>query len=79
MYTQYRIRRAVPADIEEIVRLCAEHAADERAGYDAEGKAKRLQPFLFGTTPRLYCLIAEQDGNVLGYATYMYEFSTWDA
>lgn len=78
-HNQYHIRKAGPADIEEIVQLCAEHAEYERAAYEAEGKAEKLFAYLFADEPCLYCLIAEQGDEVLGYATYMFEFSTWDA
>jgi ribosomal protein S18 acetylase RimI-like enzyme len=79
MYNPYQIREARPADIAEIIRLCGEHAEYEQADYDATGKEERLLHHLFADTPRLYCLLAVQDNEVLGYATYMYEFSTWDA
>jgi ribosomal protein S18 acetylase RimI-like enzyme len=82
------IRPARLGDIEEIIRLCGEHAEYEKASYSAEGKAEKLAGFLFGEQPRLFCLIAEkivekQDAKktreIVGYATYMQEFSTWDA
>lgn len=75
----YQIRKAIPSDINDIILLCGEHAEYERASYSSEGKAEKLAPFLFGENPRLFCLIAENDGEIVGYATYMLEFSTWDA
>jgi GNAT superfamily N-acetyltransferase len=75
----YKIRSAIQADIEEIIKLCGEHAEYEQASYSQEGKAERLSSFLFTGSPRLYCLIAENEKEILGYATYMLEFSTWDA
>ncbi len=78
-YHQYIIREARPADMDEIIQLCAEHAAYEQADYDPAGKPELLKTYLFSDKPRLHCLIAELQGEVLGYATYMFEFSTWDA
>ncbi len=75
----YKIRRAFPEDITEIINLCAEHAEYEEAFYTREGKAERLSSFLFSQNPRLSCIIAESNNNIVGYATYMLEFSTWDA
>ena len=76
----YHIRNAEPNDIDEIIRLCAEHAAFEQTEFSPAGKAEKLAKFLFSDTPRLFCLLAESgDEEVLGYATFMQEFSTWDA
>lgn len=78
--TNFIIRRAEPADIQEITKLCAEHAEYEMASYSPEGKAEKLSAFLFAAPhPRLFCLIAETPHGIIGYATYMQEFSTWDA
>lgn len=75
----YKIRKANQEDLDEIIKLCGEHAAYEQVSYSSDGKAERLSKFLFGATPRLYCLIAENETGVIGYATYMLEFSSWDA
>lgn len=77
---KYKIRKAEPGDIKEIIKLCAEHAGFEQAVYAAGGKAEKLSAFLFTDTPRIFCLLAENEtGEILGYATFTPEFSTWDA
>lgn len=73
------IRAARPDDLDAIVRLCAAHAAYERAEYDPAGKRERLRALLFGPSPRLRALIAERGGKAVGYATWSEEASTWDA
>ncbi|MCU0425894.1 MAG: GNAT family N-acetyltransferase [Candidatus Kapabacteria bacterium] len=73
------IRLALPQDIEEIIRLCVEHAEYEKASYSAEGKAEKLAQYLFGEHPRLYCFVAQRADEIVGYTTVMQEFSTWDA
>jgi ribosomal protein S18 acetylase RimI-like enzyme len=75
----FNIRKANINDINEIIKLCAEHAEYEKADYSSEGKSEKLASFLFSDNPRLYCLIAEIENEIVGYATYMFEFSTWDA
>lgn len=75
----YKIRIARVTDVAEIINLCAEHAEYEQAEYSRAGKAEKLAAFLFSTAPRFHCLIAENDNVILGYATYAFEFSTWDA
>ncbi len=75
----YQIQPAQISDIEEIISLCAEHAAYEKADYSAQGKSEKLSQLLFGNQPSLYCLMVKQANQVLGYATYSFEVSTWDA
>ena len=76
----YTIREIQPEELDELIQLCAEHAAFERAEYDSIGKADRLRQFLFEPSPRLYCLVVQTPaGSLVGYATFAFEFSTWDA
>lgn len=76
---QYTLRKAISADLPEIIKLCGEHAEYEKAIYDSTGKLKELERFLFAKEPRFFCLIAENESGILGYAAYMFEFSVWDA
>jgi GNAT superfamily N-acetyltransferase len=73
------IRFAVSTDLNALVRLCALHAAYEKAGYDVNGKEESLRQHLFKDQPNFYCLVVEQGHELIGYATYMLQFSTWDA
>jgi GNAT superfamily N-acetyltransferase len=73
------IRRALPADVEALVRLCKDHADFERVGYEAHGKAACLSAALFSDAPRLYAWVAVTRDAVVGYATASREYSTWSA
>jgi len=73
------IRSATSNDIEEIIRLSADHAAFEKCEYSPQGKSAKLSNALFGKSPKLYCLVAENDDGIIGYASYMLQYSTWDA
>lgn len=75
----YSLRFATPKDIDQIIKLCQEHAQYEKTDYNLEGKSKRLELQLFNDTPNLYCIIAEGEQGILAYTTYMKEFSTWEA
>ena len=77
--TNPKIRFAKKEDINSIVRLCEQHAFFENAIYDSSDKAQKLDHFLFSNNPSVYCLIVEKDNHLIGYATYMKQFSTWDA
>ncbi|MBV1871801.1 MAG: GNAT family N-acetyltransferase [Gammaproteobacteria bacterium] len=73
-------RYATPADIYDIVTMCAEHAAVEQSDYDLKGKSEKLSMHLFNEPKTVYCFVAESEaGDLLGYATFTKEFSTWDA
>lgn len=73
------IRFATLNDLDQIIDLCELHAIFEKSEYDKTGKKEALQKQLFAEDPPLYCLVVEKNGNLLGYATYMKQFSTWDA
>lgn len=75
----YLIRAAELRDLDEIVRLCSEHAEFEKAEFSPEGKAEKLKSLLFSESPRLFCLVVESDGALAGYATFMKELLTWEA
>lgn len=73
------IRTPVSSDLEELVRLCTAHAAYERAAYDPSSKAEALAALVLGDTPRIQCRVATGAGGLVGYATWTYDASTWEA
>ena len=79
MSTDAIIRFVSPLDMNALIQLCVEHAAYEKADYDPYGKKEALSMRLFSPPPPLYCLVVEQNEVIIGYATYMKQFSTWDA
>lgn len=73
------IRPATPVDLSQIVLLCREHAEYENSTYEMEGKEAMLLDQLFGPLPSAFCLVVVLDQVLIGYATCMKQFSTWDA
>ncbi|SMB97737.1 GNAT family N-acetyltransferase [Deinococcus hopiensis] len=73
------VRGVERRDLARVVELCGDHAAFERAAYDPAGKQERLEQALFGEVPRLHAWVAEQDGDLIGYATATLDYATWDA
>ena len=73
------LRDAVPADLPTIARLCRAHALYERAAPPPPEQAERLARLLFGVPPRLWCLVAAEGEQLVGYATWSLECSTWRA
>ena len=76
---KYIIRPALPIDINAIIELCVQHAQYERAEYHSENKAEKLSKMFFSEIPQLYCLVVEINQEIVGYATFSKECSTWDA
>jgi GNAT superfamily N-acetyltransferase len=76
---KYLIRDCQPKDINAVVDLCQKHADYERAIFDPIGKKDGLKNALFREHPQLFCLVVEVNKTIVGYASYTFDFSTWDA
>ena len=66
-------------EIDRLVDLSELHAEFERAEYTREGKEENLRRHLFQENSPLFCLVAIGNNKIVGYATYMQQYSTWDA
>jgi L-amino acid N-acyltransferase YncA len=75
----YLIRDCDPDDIPEVIDLCQKHAAYEKASFNPIGKEEKLRDALFSNQPQLFCMVVEINGIIVGYASYTFDFSTWDA
>ena len=73
------IRYAKESDLPQIIELCKAHAEFEQADYEQTDKIALLSKFIFTENPSLKCLVVEQEKLIIGYATFMKQFSTWDA
>ena len=71
------IRDAVPADISDLLRLIRELAGYEREPDAVEATEADLRRHLFDPGPKVFALVAEVDGSVVGMAIYFVSFSTW--
>lgn len=79
MEQRYIIRHAERKDMHQLVELCSLHAAYEESDYDSENKVFLLESHLFVKNSSLNCLVVELKGELIGYATFTKQFSTWDA
>lgn len=71
------IRAATPGDAKVIVALIRELAAYEREPDAAVATEEDILRDGFGDRPRFEVLIAEEDGEVAGFAFYFFTYSTW--
>jgi GNAT superfamily N-acetyltransferase len=75
---KYLIRDCQPKDVNAVVDLCEKHADYERASFNPTGKEEKLKNALFREHPQLFCLVVEINETIVGYASYTFDFSTWD-
>lgn len=71
------IRPAVPADAPRIYALIRALADYEHLLDAVDATQEMITEALFGPHPRLFCDVAEQDGQVVGLAVWFYNFSTF--
>jgi ribosomal protein S18 acetylase RimI-like enzyme len=79
MNENINIRFAKKSDMKELVLLCQSHASFEKADFLIDNKIDLLEKNLFSSNPSLFCIVVEIDSHLVGYVSYMKQFSTWDA
>jgi GNAT superfamily N-acetyltransferase len=75
--TPHTLRRAEPADIDAIVALIGELAEFEQLAHLVEVSAEKLAPHLFGARPAAECVVGEIAGEVVAFALFFTNFSTF--
>lgn len=76
---EYSIRNCESQDLPKLVILCQKHAEFEKADFSPEGKEEGLKKALFNDNPKLYCLVVAANKTIVGYVSYTFDYSTWDA
>ena len=76
---EIKIRKAVRTDSEEIIRLILELAKFEKLIPPDKAGQKRLLDDAFSESPPFKILVAEQNGRLLGYAFYLFTYSSFEA
>ena len=71
------IRRAEPADAALVFALVCELADYERLRHEVAATPQDIAAALFSPAPRLFCDIAEWDGEPAGFAVWFLNFSTF--
>jgi len=72
------IRSAIPADVETILTFIKGLAAFEREPDAVKATVDDLLRDGFGEHPKFEVLIAEQDGQPVGFALFFPTYSTWE-
>jgi GNAT superfamily N-acetyltransferase len=71
------VRPARPDDVPVVLSLVRELADYERSLDSVQATESDLQATLFGDAPAAYCHVADLDGEVVGFALWFLNFSTW--
>jgi GNAT superfamily N-acetyltransferase len=71
------IRRARPDEAGVVLALVRELAEYEKLLHEVEATDAMIADALFGAHPRLFCDIAEWNGEVAGFAVWFINFSTF--
>ncbi|KEQ54098.1 GNAT family N-acetyltransferase [Sphingobium chlorophenolicum] len=72
------IREAVPADIGSIHHFILALADYEKLSHEVKADRASLDKYLFGQRPMAEVLIAEHDGEAIGFALFFHNFSTFE-
>ncbi|WP_425407787.1 N-acetyltransferase family protein [Hyphococcus sp.] len=71
------IRQAVSGDEAIILSFISELAAYEKLAHEAVATQSDLTATLFADNPKVFALIAENDGEAIGFALYFFNYSTF--
>jgi diamine N-acetyltransferase len=71
------IRRAAPADAALVFALVCELADYENLQHEVDATPDEIARALFAPEPRLFCELAEWDGEAAGLAVWFLNFSTF--
>ncbi|MEQ9404366.1 MAG: GNAT family N-acetyltransferase [Cyclobacteriaceae bacterium] len=73
------IRKAELKDLPQILVLIEAHAVYEQSEISSLVELEqRLRDTMFGRYPKIQCLIAEHEGLIVAYASFISQYSTWE-
>ncbi|HEY4199742.1 MAG TPA: GNAT family N-acetyltransferase [Devosiaceae bacterium] len=71
------IRGTTAADVSLILKFIMDLAVYEKLEHEAQATPEDIAENLFGANPKVFCEIAEWDGEPVGFALWYYTFSTF--
>jgi len=72
-----QVRPAGPEDLATIHQFILDLAEYERLAHEVDATREGLERDLFGPSPRVFCDIAEIDGQPVGFALWFFSYSTF--
>ncbi|MBD1907090.1 GNAT family N-acetyltransferase [Funiculus sociatus GB2-A5] len=77
MINDLNLRPATPADVPVLFRLIERLAEYEKLSHAVTGNANDLKEHLFGSKPYVEAIIAEYNGQAVGFALFFHNYSTF--
>jgi GNAT superfamily N-acetyltransferase len=77
MIVEMSIRSGEPRDVDAVLRMMRQLAAQEGLGKLFELTNDTLSRACFGLPRRIELIVAETEGRIVGYATCLLQFSPW--
>lgn len=74
---EFAIRSVTPAEVPELFELIKALAKYERLSHTVTGSAGELKEHLFGDRPYAEAWVAEVGGQLVGFALFFYNYSTF--
>lgn len=75
--SEFIIRAAIPDDVSVIFELIKALAEYEKLSHTVAGNVETLEEHLFGTRPYAEVIVAESQEQVVGFALFFYNYSTF--
>ncbi len=77
MISELIIRSATPADVPQLFGLIKALAEYEKLSHAVTGDLASLESHLFGARPYAEAIVAEWSGEIVGFALFFYNYSTF--
>jgi len=71
------IRTAQKQDAPVILQFIKDLATYEKAAEEVVADVEQIENTLFADQPKAFALMAEEDGEAIGFAVYFFNYSTW--
>ena len=71
------LRHACEQDVDLIMTFITDLAIYEKEPDAVTATPNHIRETLFCDNPQVFCLIAEVEGNAIGFAVYFFSYSTW--
>lgn len=77
--SEVKLRKVAEGELSRLVHLMEAHADFEQADFNYTHQEQRLKEKMFDTKDPLYCFVAAHKDTLVGYATCIRQYTSWEA